>query len=134
MEIHTKPGNAFLKMPCSNCPFRNDNNAILLAPRRIDSIIGELLKDDWKTFHCHKTVYSSKGGTHDDEGNYSPSGNELMCAGAMGILYKLGRPSIGMRLALLTKVLTVKDLENMASLAIDVNEAAARLHYDEINH
>lgn len=134
MDVHAKSGNVFLKMLCSNCPFRNDTNAIQLAPGRIDSIIGELLEDDWKTFHCHKTVYSPEGGTHDDEGNYSSSGNELMCAGAMGILYKLGRPSIGMRLALLTKVLTVRDLEKLASLAIDVNEAAARLLYDEINH
>jgi hypothetical protein len=33
-----------------------------------------------------------------EEGQYTASGNEAMCAGAMIYLEKLGRPTVGMRL------------------------------------
>lgn len=88
-----------LKKPCPNCPFRKEG-AIDLAPGRLESIIDQLSRDDWSTFQCHKTVHNEKtGGDWDDEGNYHASGQESMCAGAIIYLEKLGRPTVGMRLA-----------------------------------
>lgn len=43
-------------------------------------------------------------------------------AGAMGYLHKIGRPSVGMRLALAMKDISVDDLDNMSSMVIDVME------------
>lgn len=111
-----------LKKLCSNCPFRKDGKAIALSPGRLEGIIQDLVDDDWSSFYCHKTVYCSNGGEHDDEGNYHPSGEESMCAGAMGYLHKIGRPSVGMRLALAMKDISVDDLDNMSSMVIDVME------------
>ncbi|MEJ6002769.1 hypothetical protein [Paucibacter soli] len=87
-----------LKKPCKNCPFLVDG-AVELAPGRVDGIIETLLKDDYSTFQCHKTVHSSRGGEWDDEDNYIPSGHEAMCAGAAALLMKRGRPTVGMRIA-----------------------------------
>ncbi|KWU26364.1 hypothetical protein [Burkholderia cenocepacia] len=87
-----------LRRPCANCPFRRDG-AIELEPGRLDGIIDGLVKDDWSTFNCHKTVHNDKtGGEWDEDGKYTPSGEESMCAGAIVYLEKIGRPTVGMRL------------------------------------
>jgi len=68
---------------CSNCPFRNDEHAILLADGRLDSIKTSLLNGE--NFTCHKTVYSE-----------DPN---KMCAGAYEFLVKEDRPNQIMQLA-----------------------------------
>ena len=134
MEHSRNPKFGMLKKPCGNCPFRNDEGAIKLAPGRVEDIIQELLTDDWKSFHCHKTVYSQKGGFHDGDGNYLPSGNEKMCAGAMAVLHKLGRPSIGMRIAMVTNELTTQELDQMALGVLEPEGTASSYLYDEIDN
>ena len=87
-----------LRKPCSNCPFLK-KGGIELAPGRLDGIVNGLLDDDCSTFHCHKVVHSAKtGGTWDEDGNYTASNKESMCAGAMIYLEKAGRPTVPMRL------------------------------------
>lgn len=108
-----------LKTPCSNCPFRKVG-AIHLESGRLQEIISELLSDDHKAFLCHKVVHSNKGGEWDDEGNYLPSNKEAGCAGAHGYLYKIGRPTVGMRLAFATRNSTPSDWEAIADEIIDV--------------
>ncbi|MGX4925847.1 hypothetical protein ACUYF2_24335 (plasmid) [Escherichia coli] len=87
-----------LKKPCANCPFRKEG-AIELAPGRLEGIINDIVENDMTTFHCHKTVHSKSGGEWDEEGNYAPSGQESMCAGAAAYLMKIGRPTVAMRIA-----------------------------------
>jgi hypothetical protein len=89
-----------LKTPCANCPFRREG-AIELAPGRLDGIMQGLLANDQDTFHCHKTVHSSRGGVWNEHGDYQPSGHEAQCAGAAAFLLKAGRPSVLMRLAMM---------------------------------
>jgi hypothetical protein len=87
-----------LRRPCENCPFRKEG-AIDLQPGRLAGIVEGLLSGEHTTFHCHKTVHNERlGGEWDDEGNYQPSGQESMCAGAAIYLEKLGRPTVAMRL------------------------------------
>ncbi len=86
-----------LARPCPNCPFRKEG-AIELMPGRLEGIIDGLVRDDWSTFHCHETVHSAMGGEWDDDGNYTPSGQEAMCAGAVIYLEKAQLPTVGMRL------------------------------------
>jgi len=44
------------KRPCSNCPFRCDDDAIELRPGRLEGIIAGILRNDMRTFVCHKTL------------------------------------------------------------------------------
>jgi hypothetical protein len=110
-----------LKQPCSNCPFRKEG-AIELMPGRLAGIAQGLIKDDSSTFQCHKTVHSRKGGEFDDNGNYTPSGNEAMCAGAAAYLMKQGRPTIGMRLVFMTKTVPVSFWDEAKDLVVDLVE------------
>jgi hypothetical protein len=87
-----------LHKPCHNCPFRCDGG-LELEPGRLDGIVTGLVQDDYSTFQCHKTVHNERtGGEWTDDGDYLPSGQESMCAGAIIYLEKLGRPTVGMRL------------------------------------
>ena len=88
-----------LKKPCSNCPFLK-HGAIQLRPGRLAGFVDQLLQNDHSSFVCHKTIHSSRGGVWDDDGEYEPSGNESMCAGAAAVLMAANKPSAGMRLAL----------------------------------
>lgn len=106
-----------LKRPCHNCPFLKEG-AIELAEGRLEGIIDGLMRDDHSTFHCHKTVHSKRGGEFDDEGNYTPSGHEAMCAGAAATLMKKGRPNIAMRLAFMTKAIPVTHWDDSKDLVI----------------
>lgn len=88
-----------LKKPCSNCPFRNDEGAIELAPGRLEEITQTIL-DDRNSFYCHKTVhYDDEHDRRDEEGGgeYVAAGDEQVCAGAMIWLLKVGRPNVVMR-------------------------------------
>ena len=95
-----------LRKPCSNCPFLKEG-AIKLSPGRLEGIVEHLLSNDGSSFHCHKTVHSKRGGEFGEDGEYQPSGNEAMCAGAAAYLMKQGRPSISMRLAFMGKAVQV---------------------------
>lgn len=106
-----------LKMPCANCPFRKEG-AIHLSPGRLSSIIDTLLKDDHTTFYCHKIVHSIAGGQFED-GLYTPSTKDAMCAGAAAYLMKAGRPTIGMRIAYLTGAVTPSEWDKAADMVID---------------
>lgn len=107
-----------LKKPCDNCPFLVDG-AIELSPGRIEGIIDGLLSDDQSTFLCHKTVHSRRGGEWDDDGNYAPSGEEAMCAGAAALLMKRGRPTVSMRLAMALGVAQRDQWDDIAPQVID---------------
>lgn len=102
-----------LKKACKNCPFKK-KGAIELMPGRLDGIIEELLSNDYQSFDCHKTVHSKNGGDfeYDEEGNshYIPSGNEMMCYGAMSYLAKSRRPSVSMRMAAAFGMLDIKKI------------------------
>lgn len=87
-----------LHKPCKNCPFRK-SGAIELAPGRFEGIVKQLVDDDQSTFLCHETVHNARsGGEWSDEGEYFATGRESMCAGAMILLEKLGRPTVAMRI------------------------------------
>lgn len=69
----------------------------------LDGYIARLIHDDYGTFHCHKTVHNERTGEQcDGAENYHVSGEESMCAGAMISLEKVGRPTVGMRIARLS--------------------------------
>lgn len=91
------------KRPCANCPFRADGQGIELRPGRVEGIVQGLLRDDMSTFVCHKTLDTER----------------QTCAGAVGVLYKLGRLPVITRLALATGVIQQSDVEASARMVID---------------
>lgn len=115
-EAHFK-----LKRPCENCPFLKVG-AIELLPGRLEGIIDDLVSDDHTSFQCHKTVHNKRtGGEYDEDGKYTASGRESMCAGAMIYLEKLGRPSVAMRLG---RVWGIYDPERLKDSFEDVIDPA----------
>jgi hypothetical protein len=87
-----------LRKPCADCPFLKDDS-IELMPGRLEGIIDGLMTDDQSVFHCHKTVHNARtGGEWTDDGEYTSSGNESYCAGALIYLHKARHPSVAMRL------------------------------------
>lgn len=104
-----------LKRPCANCPFRK-TGAIELRPGRLQGIVNDLLVDDWSSFSCHKTVYPVDDA---DSSSNQPEARESMCAGAAIYLQKVGRPSVGMRLAQSMGILDAKGLEAQSSTVIE---------------
>lgn len=110
-----------LSSPCDQCPFLK-TGAIELAPGRLEGIVQQLVADDHSTFQCHKTTHhASRGGCWDEDGTFLPSGQECMCAGAMIYLEKVGRPTVGMRLAALCGLYNRETLEGSFGLVIDPN-------------
>lgn len=87
-----------LNKPCSQCPFRNDDQAIALDPGRRQEIIQSLLTGQAPTFHCHKTVYRSDNRNHDDDGNYRPI-DVQHCPGAIAVVQKAGGQTTAVQLA-----------------------------------
>ncbi len=82
--------------PCLRCPFRTDIPGYLSAARVRE--IGASL--DGGTFPCHNTVdYENGWGDDQESEEYTPSGNEVHCAGALILLERLSRPSQMMRIA-----------------------------------
>jgi len=106
-----------LKMPCGNCPFRQEG-AIHLEPGRLEGIAQELLNDDRSTFQCHKTVHCDRGGDWGDDGKYQPSGHEAMCAGAASYLLAKRRPSVPMRVAFAMGLAKPEDWDQAQSVCI----------------
>lgn len=111
MNPASDPFRSFFRMkrPCANCPFLKDG-AIELMAGRVDGIIRDLKKNDKQSFLCHKTLNSD--GADDFEDDCEDEGEtqvtrpifegEKMCAGAAAYLLKIGRPTIGMRYAMIT--------------------------------
>lgn len=96
------------KRPCANCPFRCDGAGIPLQPGRVEGIVSGLLADDQKTFVCHKTL-----------------GKERMtCAGAVGLMSKLGQLPVIARLGLAYGVITKADIEASAAMVIEPRDLA----------
>ena len=93
------------KRPCSNCPFRCDGEGIPLEPGRIEGFVSGLLRDDQQTFVCHKTLDSST--------------QRMTCAGAIGVMSKLGRLPVIARLGLVYGVITTADIDASAAMVID---------------
>lgn len=91
------------KRPCSNCPFRHDGAGIELSHGRLEGIVSDLLSDDRNTFVCHKTLDTER----------------KTCAGALGLMSKLGRLPVIARLGLAMGVITVKDIDASAALVIE---------------
>lgn len=91
------------KRPCANCPFRNDGKGIELNPGRLQDIVSGLLKDDHGTFVCHKSLDKER----------------MTCAGAVGLLSKLGRLPVIARLGLACGVITKDDIDASAAMVIE---------------
>ncbi|KJZ17445.1 hypothetical protein TW86_04120 [Halomonas sp. S2151] len=89
-----------LKRPCANCPFRADDQAIDLAPGRIESIAEEITSGDGLLFYCHKTLSGDRD--HDDEDGYEPGASDSVCAGSLIFQMKAGRVPIPARFAFMT--------------------------------
>lgn len=104
--------------PCPNCPFLKVG-AIELNSGRLEGIIASLLENDWTTFSCHKTVHSKNGGTWSDDGDYTPSGKEAHCMGAMAYLKKIGMPNVPMRIGFATGMLKIDEVQACEALVID---------------
>lgn len=110
--------NPFLKKPCANCPFLKEG-AIRLQRGRLRGIADSLERDDHAGFPCHKTVHHKKGGEWDDEGNYQPSGNEKMCAGAAAWLMKQRMPNVAMRMAIVTGLVPKEYWDDAKAVTVD---------------
>ena len=103
---HTEIIVAIIKRPCSNCPFRRDGAGIALAPGRLEGIVETLLADDRETFVCHKTLDAER----------------MTCAGAVGVMAKMGRLPLIARLGLAVGVITPNDVKACAEAVIDTND------------
>jgi hypothetical protein len=93
-----------LTHPCKDCPFIKDGTMNQsLSEGRMKEIL-ESLNDDHNTFHCHKTIDYGKDFTHSEVGEeeYTPSGKQQHCVGAMIYLEKKKRPNISMRIGRFT--------------------------------
>lgn len=96
------------KRPCANCPFRNDGAGIELRPGRLGAIVADLEADDQQTFVCHKTLESGR----------------MTCAGAVGVMAKIGRMPVIARLGIALGVITSADIEASAAMVVDPSELA----------
>lgn len=90
------------KRPCENCPFRKDGAGIELRPGRLEGIIAHLKADDQQTFVCHKTLNK----------------NRMTCAGAVGVMSKVGQLPVIARLGLAFGVITKEDIAASAEMVI----------------
>ena len=99
------------KRPCSNCPFRCDGEGIELRPGRLEGIVADLLANDQQTFVCHKTLDKER----------------MTCAGAVGLMSKLGRLPVIARIGLAYGVITKADIEASAALVIEPTDLALHL-------
>lgn len=65
--------------------------------------MSELLEDDQQTFVCHKTLHTER----------------MTCAGAVGLMSKLGRLPMIARLGLAYGVITKNDIAASAAMVIE---------------
>lgn len=98
-----------LRSPCKDCPFRAEG-AIHLERGRLAGIVKDL-HDDYNHFLCHKTVHHPKGGEWDDDGGYTPSGEESVCIGATAFMMRQGYIPIVLRLALMRGEISREEIE-----------------------
>lgn len=96
------------KRPCANCPFRSDGAGIDLSPGRLEGIVSDLLADDQQTFVCHKTLDKER----------------MTCAGAVGLMSKLGRLPVIARLGLVYGVITRDDIAASVAMVIEPSDLA----------
>lgn len=94
-----------VKIPCSNCPFR-EIGSIELTEGRLSGIKSDLLNNDQITFFCHKTTQYQN--LNEDMKQHTSS----YCMGAMAYLYAKGRINVTTRLGLSLGFCDVSDLEN----------------------
>lgn len=124
----TDPFQSFfrLKRPCANCPFRKVGG-VDLRDGRLDAIITGLIKDDTQSFLCHKTL-NTEGNEADDDSLEDADAqvdtrriyeDEKMCAGAAAFLLKAGRPTIGMRYAMIAGSVAPDHWSEAESFVID---------------
>ncbi|MCY1366955.1 hypothetical protein D9M69_538670 [compost metagenome] len=100
-----------MKRPCANCPWRKEG-AIQLAEGRRDGIVKDLLKDDLKTFWCHKTL--------------EDRGNESACMGALAYLDQLDHVPVTARLAYMVGDLKREDVERSKALIVSPDDCQAK--------
>lgn len=98
------------KRPCANCPFRCDGAGIELSPGRLAGIVSDLLADDTQTFVCHKTLDKER----------------MTCAGAVGLMSKLGQLPVIARLGLACGVITNSDIVASAAMVVDPSDLSLR--------
>ena len=118
-----------LKQPCGNCPFRK-SNSIRLRPGRLEGIVEGLLSNDMQTFACHKTLKPRPEGEagYDDEDAEDADAprsireGELMCAGAAAWLLKKGRPTVGMRFAVVLGSIAEDHWKEAESMVLDPDD------------
>ena len=73
-----------IKKPCVNCPFRTDIHPYITKGRAFE-IAKALLRG--KNFHCHKTV------DYDNDSGGEITDKSALCAGAMILMTKEGKPN-----------------------------------------
>lgn len=88
--------------------FRGDGAGIQLEPGRVEGIVSGLLADDQQTFVCHKTLDTGR----------------MTCAGAVGLMSKLGRLPVIARIGLACGVITKADIDASAELVIEPSDLA----------
>lgn len=110
-----------VKRPCSNCPFRNDEDAISLEARRREGIIESLLSGEHTTFHCHKTVYRRDDRNHKKNGDYVPV-DVSQCPGAAAIARKFGRDSVMVQIATRLGVIPPDYYDEAMGLTIEIEQ------------
>jgi hypothetical protein len=96
-----------IKTPCKNCPFRNDIPSYLTKTKA--KAITKAIKENDKTFSCHKTVYNE---------NFKKIKNKPQshCAGALIMLINEGAlfNNVLYRLAVIGKLLNLDELDKNA--------------------
>lgn len=107
-----------VKTPCAECPFRRDSNPFL----RRAGTLAKQLADDHFWFACHHTTGVAHGKRVRPE-------NQSQCAGSMGVLWRMGRPNIAMRAAILFGFMTIADVDRMARAKVFRNLQAFERHH-----
>jgi hypothetical protein len=79
------------------------------------------MKDDTFWFACHQTT----GMKH---GKRVRPANQSMCAGLMGVQWRMGRLSVAARIALFANMITVGDLKACAKKTFRTLDAFAKHH------
>lgn len=83
-----------LKSPCRDCPFRSDVTPFLRAGR-VKEILDDIILRGDNHFHCHKTI---EYGENDNGDETHGKERSQVCAGAMIMQERAGRPSVLARL------------------------------------
>lgn len=101
--------------PCSNCPFRNDSQAIDLNAGRKEDIIEGLLSGREPSFPCHKTVYGN--------GSRKPKGDTWsLCPGAAAVARKFGRDTTLIQVATRLGAISDNFLEPSMPLTLETSD------------